>query len=168
MSAPVVGAAVPAEVEAYLRALAAANDPCPEPNPGPDGKFSPSLPFDAAVIEACVRDVWPDELEGRALAIVFGEADGYTSRRFKTGLCRESWGNPNAIGPKKELGVFQLHPQHFGRKGFATKLGYVKADAYDPRINAELAYYLYLHSGNGRSGGWFQWTCANRSWPKRG
>jgi hypothetical protein len=99
-------------------------------------------------IECIVRDVWPDDLEDRAWGIVQGK-----NRKCNWG---ESNANPNAIGPQKEVGLFQIHPTHFrGKRGFVTKLGYTRDDLFDPRINAEMALYLYENSRSG----WKNWVC---------
>ena len=141
-------------------------DPCPN---NPDLGNS-RAPFDPAGIEACIRYVWPDDLEDRAIAVVFGHAvtaaDGETifarniGSRSNPRYCVESGGNPNAVGGVGEIGVMQLHPAHFGGRGFAGKLGYTKADAYDPETNIALGLELFRQAKSG----WRQWTCAARSW----
>ena len=147
-------------------ALAIELNPCPI-NLDPGNRRAP---FDPATIEGCIRHVWPDDLEDKAVAVVFGSAvldDGTVlyARKLDGGrVCVESGGNPNAIGGVAEIGVFQLHPAHFGPRGYARKLGYTKIDAYDPQVNTELALHLYTVSKSG----WRSWTCADRGWGRKG
>lgn len=163
---PLVAAAVYSAEQAAAAAVAVESvSPCPA-NPDPGNRRAP---FDPAGIGACIRYVWPDDIEDRAIAVVFGHsvlADGslLMSRnigsRSNPRFCVESGGNPNALGGIGEIGVMQLHPAHFGRRGFAGKLGHTKADAYDPETNITLGLELFRQAKSG----WRSWTCAARVW----
>jgi soluble lytic murein transglycosylase-like protein len=84
-----------------------------------------------------IREVWPDELEERAIAIAR----------------RESKLNPAVIGiPNKCCyGLFQIY--YRWHKQWLPKLGVVRANQLlDPRTNAEVALEIYR-----RNNGWGPW-----------
>ena len=84
-----------------------------------------------------IREIWPDELEDRAIAIAK----------------RESKLQPNVIGiPNKCCyGLFQIY--YRWHKQWLPKIGVVKASQLlDPRLNTKAAYQIYL-----RNNGWGPW-----------
>jgi hypothetical protein len=88
-----------------------------------------------AEVEQIIRDVWPDELEDKALEIAY----------------RESRHVPTAWNGHCCYGLFQLywtvHRAWLGDYGISTS-----TDLFDARKNARAAYALYE-----RSGGWGPW-----------
>jgi soluble lytic murein transglycosylase-like protein len=84
-----------------------------------------------------IREVWPDELEERALAIAR----------------RESKLNPTVIGIPNNCcyGLFQIY--YRWHKQWLPKIGVVRAQQLlDPRKNAEAALEIYR-----RNNGWGPW-----------
>ena len=81
-----------------------------------------------------IRDVWPDDLEDKAILIATRESDlNPTVRNY---CC---------------FGLFQLYWEV--HKSWMRQLGIQEAaDLYDPKVNAYAAYVLYQ-----RSGGWGPW-----------
>lgn len=63
----------------------------------------------------------------------------------------ESGGNPGAVSPTNDHGLFQ-HNARYGPARFAD-YGMDWSDRYDPATNIEAAYRLW------RSEGWRPWTC---------
>ena len=83
---------------------------------------------------AIIRDVWPDELEGRALEIAWRES---THRSNVNNFCC--------------YGLFQIY--FSVHRSWLAGLGVDSADdLFDPRVNAIAAYTLYQ-----RAGGWGPW-----------
>jgi len=97
------------------------------PAPAP----APAAPAD---IEQIIRNVWPDDLEDRALQI--------------------AWRESNYIPTAKNFccyGLFQMYWEV--HRGWLTDMGITSAEQlYDPTTNARAAYALYQ-----RAGGWGPW-----------
>ncbi len=102
--------------------------PAPPPPPAPT---TPAVPAD---VEAIIRDVWPDELEDRALQIAWRESNHIPTA--KNSCC---------------YGLFQIH--WTAHRSWLAQYGVTTADhLFEPRINATAAYILYQ-----RAGGWGPW-----------
>ena len=100
--------------------------PTPTPTPAP----SPPIPVDRAGAETIIREVWPDELEERALTIAR----------------RESSLRPEVYNGTCCYGLFQIHFQ--ANRAFLATLGITSADQLrDARTNATAAYAMYQQSG---------------------
>lgn len=85
-------------------------------------------------VEAMIREIWPDDLEDKALAIAWRES-GYRSN-IKNWCC---------------YGLFQIHWS--AHKSWLDDLGVTSpAHLLDARTNIQAAYALYQ-----RSGGWGPW-----------
>jgi len=95
----------------------------------------PKNTYTRAEVEQIIRDVWPDELEVEAIRIA----------------TRES----NLIPTVRNYCCFGLFQMYWNvHKSWMTSAGVTSSDQlYDPRVNAYLAYSLYLHSG-----GWGPWA----------
>ena len=95
----------------------------------------PPSPVGAEEVEQIIRDVWPDELEDRALVIAYRESR--YSPTAKNYCC---------------YGLFQIywevHDSWLGGIGVTSA-----QQLYDPATNARAAYALYQ-----RSGGWGPWS----------
>ena len=101
----------------------------------PTTTFAPS-PAGPEEVKQIIRDVWPDELEERALEIAFRESRYVpTANNF---CC---------------YGIFQIyfsvHKSWLGDIGITND-----QQLYDPAANARAAYALYQ-----RAGGWGPWGC---------
>ena len=70
-------------------------------------------------------------------------------------LC-ESGGNPKAIGPYKEVGLFQIHPKYH-----LSNAKQMELDIYDPVDN--MTYAIYLYKKNGLR----DWFSSKGCWGKR-
>jgi LysM repeat protein len=117
-----------------LRVPAGGRQPAPPSRPTPPPDASPTVASRASV-ERIIRAVWPDALEGRALAIAW----------------RESNLQPNAQS-ECCAGLFQIY--YDVHKGWLAALGIdSRSDLSDPRTNAVAAYALYR-----RAGGWGPWS----------
>lgn len=101
---------------------------------GPATVYAPAVRVDPpgpqpVTVEDMIRAVWPDQLEDRALRIANRESR--FSPNVRTWCC---------------FGVFQIHQQHLAwlcpLMGVCTR-----ADLYDPLLNVEAAYALYLRDG---------------------
>jgi hypothetical protein len=89
----------------------------------------------AAAVQQIIRDVWPDELEDRAIEIADRESDFVATAR--NSCC---------------YGVFQMHWE--AHKSWLSGVGITSpAQLFDVTTNAYVAYALYQ-----RSGGWGPWT----------
>ena len=87
-----------------------------------------------AEIEAMIREIWPDDLEDKALTIAWRES-GYRSTA-KNWCC---------------YGIFQIHWS--AHKSWLDDIGVTSpAHLLDARTNVKAAYLLYQ-----RSGGWGPW-----------
>jgi LysM repeat protein len=98
---------------------------------------TPDIPkYTQAEVIQIIRDVWPDELEERALFIAQ----------------RESKYQPSAIsGSKCCYGLFQIY--YRWHKTWLPEVGVTSANQLlDPRLNAAAAYRLYQ-----RNNGWGPW-----------
>ena len=95
---------------------------------------APPPPAAPADIEQIIRDVWPDELEERALEI--------------------AWRESNYVPTAKNYccyGIFQMYWEV--HKSWLNDMGITSADQlYDPVTNTRAAYALYE-----RAGGWGPW-----------
>ncbi len=144
-SAPVAAkttptAAKPAPAPAKVAPAAAkptpttAAPPPPTPAPSPAPTLPPNRSYSAAEVEQIIRDVWPDNLEDKAVAIAKRESNLQpTARNY---CC---------------IGLFQIYWNV--HKSWLTAVGISSAEALlDPRVNAGAAYFLYL-----RNGGWGPW-----------
>ncbi len=86
--------------------------------------------YTQAEVQQIIRDVWPDDVENKAIAIAW----------------RESNWNPN-VRNYCCFGLFQIYWNV--HKGWLIPLGVVSSDMlYDPRINATAALALYQRAGN--------------------
>ena len=104
--------------------------------PVPTQVAPPAQKFTRAEVIQIIRDVWPDELEERALAIVQ----------------RESKFQPGAVsGSKCCYGLFQIY--YRWHKTWLPNVGVNSAsDLLSPRLNAIAAYRMYQ-----RNNGWSPW-----------
>ena len=95
----------------------------------------PPPPASAAEVQSLIREIWPDELEERALEIAWRESN-YRSNAYNGSCC---------------YGVFQIHwPSH---RGWLDDYGIVTSnDLFDARKNITASYALYQ-----RAGGWGPW-----------
>ena len=104
--------------------------------PAPTQVAPPAQKFTRAEIIQIIRDVWPDELEERALAIVQ----------------RESKFQPGAVsGSRCCYGLFQIY--YRWHKNWLPNVGVNSAEALlNPQLNAVAAYRMYQ-----RNNGWGPW-----------
>ena len=65
----------------------------------------------------------------------------------------ESGGNPNAVSPTNDHGLFQHNAISNPGQRFEA-MGYTWADRYDPEANIAAAWWLWSQSG------WQPWTCS--------
>jgi len=95
----------------------------------------PPSPLGTEEVQQIIRDVWPDELEDRALTIAFRESRySPTAKNF---CC---------------YGLFQIYWEV--HDSWLGGIGVTSADQlYDPTTNARAAYALYQ-----RAGGWGPWA----------
>ncbi len=94
-----------------------------------------TTPASPSEVQQIVRDVWPDELEERALEIAYRES-GYQATAYNGWCC---------------YGVFQIYWSV--HQSWLDDFGvYSATDLYDARKNAEAAYALYRGAG-----GWGPW-----------
>ena len=101
------------------------------PPPPPSTQPPPPPP---EVVEQVIRDVWPDELEDKALAIAWRESNYSTTA--KNYCC---------------YGLFQMYWSV--HKSWLSGIGITSANQlYDAETNARAAYTLYQ-----RAGGWGPW-----------
>ena len=83
-------------------------------------------------MEALIREIWPDELEERALTISL----------------RESGLRPDAYNGSCCYGLFQIYFE--ANRSFLASLGVTSANQLlDARTNAQVAYAMYQRSGWG-------------------
>lgn len=83
----------------------------------------------ASQAEAIIRDVWPDDLEGRALEIAWRESNFQSN--VSNWCCH---------------GLFQIHWE--AHRSWLATIGVTSAaQLYDPLVNASAAYKLYQRSG---------------------
>ena len=88
-------------------------------------------------VEALIREIWPDDLEQRALEIAWRESNYRPDVTSSTGCC---------------VGVFQMHWE--AHQSWLVDMGITSRDQlFDARTNIEAAYTLYQ-----RSGGWAPWN----------
>jgi hypothetical protein len=86
------------------------------------------------VVEQIIRNVWPDELEDKALAIAWRESNYQATA--KNYCC---------------YGLFQIY--YSVHKSWLSGIGITSGNQlYDAETNARAAYTLYQ-----RSGGWGPW-----------
>jgi len=116
-----LNAAIPTAATATVPAVRV-NPPAPQPEPVGD-------------VESIIRDVWPDELEDRAVQIAWRESNHQPGVR--NACC---------------FGLFQIFWSV--HRGWMADFGVTSSDQlFDARTNAEMAYQLYL-----RAGGWGPWA----------
>ena len=140
------GATVPAPPTVTTAAPAAtAPSTSPPPTAAPTTKATTTTPAPTttvpvppaasrAEVEAMIREIWPDDLEDKALEIAWRES-GYRSN-VKNWCC---------------YGLFQIHWS--AHKSWLDDLGVTSpAHLLDARTNIRAAYALYQ-----RSGGWGPW-----------
>ena len=95
----------------------------------------PPAPVSTADVQALIREIWPDELEERALQIAYRESN-YKSSAYNGSCC---------------YGVFQINWS--SHKSWLDDYGIMSTnDLLDARKNITAAYALYQ-----RSGGWGPW-----------
>lgn len=100
----------------------------------PAVRLLPPVPIVEPTVEEIIRDVWPDELEDRAVRIAW----------------RESRFMPSAHNACC-FGIFQVYfSMH--RAWLADFGVYQPSDLYDPRVNATVALALY------EAAGWSPWS----------
>jgi hypothetical protein len=96
---------------------------------------APPAPASTAQVQQLIRDIWPDELEEKALQIAWRESN-YKASAYNGSCC---WG------------VFQIH--WTSHKSWLDDYGiYSTNDLLDARKNITAAYALYQ-----RAGGWGPW-----------
>lgn len=102
----------------------------------PAVRVDPPAPCD---VECVVRDVWPDELEERALRIAW----------------RESRWQPDVINRNRDAtGLFQIM-WSIHRRWLCPDMGVCsQGDLLDARVNAEAALALYWRA----DGSWAPWS----------
>jgi hypothetical protein len=101
--------------------------------PAPTAPPTTAMP-DVATVQDIIREVWPDDLEERALEVARRES---TFRPTARNWCC--------------YGLFQIYWEV--HRGWLDDLGITSAtQLFDARTNATAAYHLYL-----RSGGWGPW-----------
>lgn len=106
---------------------AAVPAPQADPQPGTDGN-----------VEAVIREVWPDDLEDHALAIVSRETGRTFDPTVRNACC---------------YGLFQINWR--SHRSWMAAFGVTSASQLlEARTNAEMGYQLYL-----RAGGWGPWDC---------
>ena len=94
-----------------------------------------TTPVAPGTVEQIIRDVWPDELEDKALTIAWRESH-YIPTAYNGGCC---------------YGLFQIYwTAH--RSWLDDYAIYASSDLFDARKNTQAAYALYQ-----RSGGWGPW-----------
>jgi hypothetical protein len=104
----------------------------PAPAPAPSAPASPTTP---GGVEALIREVWPDDLEERALTIA----------RRESGL------RPDAYNGWCCYGVFQIYFN--ANRSFLGRYGVTSANQLiDARTNVTIAYEMYKASG------WSPWS----------
>jgi hypothetical protein len=95
----------------------------------------PPAPVSTGDVQALIREIWPDELEERALQIAYRESN-YKSSAYNGSCC---------------YGVFQIN--WTSHRSWLSGYGIASAnDLLDARKNITAAYALYQ-----RSGGWGPW-----------
>jgi hypothetical protein len=95
----------------------------------------PPAPASTAQVQALIREIWPDELEEKALQIAWRESN-YRADVYNGSCC---------------YGVFQLH--WLSHRSWLDDYGITSTnDLLDARKNITAAYALYQ-----RSGGWGPW-----------
>ncbi len=89
----------------------------------------------AAVVQQIIRDIWPDDLEDRAIEIADRESNFVATAQ--NSCC---------------YGIFQMH--FSAHRSWLDDLGVTRAEQlFDVETNVLAAYVLYQ-----RSGGWGPWT----------
>jgi hypothetical protein len=95
----------------------------------------PPPPASAGDVQALIREIWPDELEDKALAIAWRESN-YKATAFNGSCC---------------YGVFQIN--WAAHKSWLASLGITSSnDLLNARKNITVAYAIYQ-----RAGGWGPW-----------
>lgn len=95
----------------------------------------PTKTYTKAQVAQIIRDIWPDNLEDKAIAIATRESN--LTPGVRNYCC---------------YGLFQIY--YKVHKSWLANLGITSAEQlYDPKTNAYAAYVMYL-----RSGGWGPWS----------
>jgi LysM repeat protein len=95
----------------------------------------PTKTYTKAQVVQIIREIWPDHLEDKAIAIATRESN--LTPAVRNYCC---------------FGLFQIY--YKVHKTWLATLGITTAEQlYDPRVNAYAAYVMYL-----RSGGWGPWA----------
>jgi hypothetical protein len=95
----------------------------------------PAPPASTAEVQALIREIWPDELEEKALAVAWRESN-YKATAYNGWCC---------------YGVFQIH--WTAHKSWLSNYSITSTnDLFDARKNITAAYALYQQSG-----GWGPW-----------
>lgn len=127
------GAKVPAPPAPPTTAAPATTAPAAPPSTSTPP--ASTVPMSQSEVEQLIRDVWPDDLEERALEIAW----------------RESKYRPNAYNGWCCYGLFQIH--WGAHQSWLDDLGiHTIDDLRDARKNTEAAYAIYQ-----RAGGWGPW-----------
>jgi soluble lytic murein transglycosylase-like protein len=102
------------------------------------GESADPGPVPVRTVEQIIRDVWPDDLEDRALTIAWRESRYRPDVTSSTGCCR---------------GVFQLHQVHLSwmRAYGVTSVNQL----FDAETNIRMALVLFQRSG------WGPWAATN-------
>ena len=121
--------------------------PAPPPPPPPPAPVAAPAPPPAPVaaparvastdeVQALIREIWPDDIEERALQIAYNEA------RWRPDL--NNWCC---------YGVFAIHFESGSKHGFLQRFGVTRAEQlFDARLNITIAYEMYKLSG------WSPWS----------
>lgn len=109
----------------------------PATTPATTGDTTPNTPAPSGGdVEAMIREIWPDDLEERALQIAWRESNYRPDVTSSIGCCH---------------GVFQIHWE--AHRSWLGQVGITSRDQlFDARLNIQAAYTLYQ-----RSGGWGPW-----------
>ena len=120
----------PAPPVTTAKATPTATAPAPTTAPAPPARY-----YSAAEVEQIIRDVWPDDLEDKAILIAK----------------RESSLNPSAHNYCC-FGLFQIH--WLAHRSWLAAIGVTSSNMlFDPQVNARAALALYM-----RAGGWGPWS----------
>lgn len=103
--------------------------------PPPSTTSPPPAPVSTSGVQALIREIWPDELEEKALQIAYRESN-YRANAYNGHCC---------------YGVFQIH--WTAHRSWLDDYGInTSSDLFDARKNITAAYALYQ-----RAGGWGPW-----------
>ena len=101
----------------------------------PTTTAAPATAVAPSQVQALIREIWPDDLEEKALEVAYRESR-YVATAYNGWCC---------------YGIFQIH--WTAHKGWLAGIGVTSAQQlFDARTNIELAYAIYV-----RAGGWAPW-----------